>query len=83
MSIYGEKLGDENFILKHMSPGILSMANVGPSTNGSQFSICTAKTEWLDGKHVLFWPSERCVGAVEAIEALGPEWQGQQEGHHC
>ena len=74
-SIYGEKFADENFERKHTIPGLLSMANAGPNTNGSQFFITVAETPWLDGKHVVFG---KVVDGMDVLKKM--EEQGSRSG---
>ncbi|CAD8183500.1 unnamed protein product [Paramecium octaurelia] len=77
-SIYGRTFPDENFTLKHTTPGLLSMANAGPNTNGSQFFITTVPCPWLNGKHTVFGKVASGLEVLNAIEFCGTQ-QGRPQ----
>merc|ERR1712137_277293 len=70
-SIYGTKFADENFKMKHTGRGVLSMANAGPNTNGSQFFLCFVKTPHLDGRHVVFGLVSKGLESLDKLEEVG------------
>jgi cyclophilin family peptidyl-prolyl cis-trans isomerase len=76
-SIYGEKFADENFKVKHTESGLLSMANAGPGTNGSQFFVTSGPTPHLDGKHVVF--GKVIVGFEEVFKKIEGTATGAQD----
>ena len=71
LSIYGAKFPDENMTLRHFKRGQLSMANAGPNTNGSQFFITFAPTDWLDGYHCVFGELIEGENILKQIELAG------------
>ncbi|XP_030958728.1 peptidyl-prolyl cis-trans isomerase 1-like [Quercus lobata] len=78
-SIYGAKFADENFLKKHTSPRVLSMANASPETNRSQFFISTAKTRWLNGKHILF---SQIIEDMDLVHKVN-EMKWEKEAPRC
>ena len=75
-SIYGPTFPDENFEFSHIEPGLLSMANSGPDSNGSQFFITTDVAEFLDGKHVVFGKVTNGMDVLGKMEAVGTKKTG-------
>ena len=70
-SVFGPKFPDENFTLRHTGGGLLSMANSGPNSNGSQFFVTAVETPWLDGRHVVFGSVSNGLEVLKNIEKVG------------